>query len=140
VSFEPLPTDADANPPPSPEDRAHRINILRTAEKMWSARSSASSDARHAAKVLRAILVRVDTPKCSSKGSSLAASESTLEIATPNNSTPFPLQPPTADLMMAQPYVGDDHINFDDLLPIDSFFSTTEGLDWVRTCQARELL
>merc|ERR1711981_633332 len=46
----------------NPHDRQYRIQLLQRAHSIWNERGAKSKDARHAAKVLRAILIRVETP------------------------------------------------------------------------------
>ncbi|KAH6985883.1 hypothetical protein BKA56DRAFT_670115 [Ilyonectria sp. MPI-CAGE-AT-0026] len=103
-------------------DRQHRVRILQRAHAIWTERGAKSQDARHASKVLAAILNKVETPPAAdtslSNGSTLVAGD------TPSMSDAY--APP--DLSPMQ--ITDYPVNFDELLPLESFFGATEGLDW----------
>ncbi|KAF7542720.1 hypothetical protein G7Z17_g11342 [Cylindrodendrum hubeiense] len=103
-------------------DRQHRVRILQRAHAIWTERGAKSQDARHASKVLAAILNKVETPPAAhtsfSDGSTLVAGD------TPSTSDAY--APP--DLSPMQ--ITDYPVNFDELLPLESFFGATEGLDW----------
>ncbi|KAF7545902.1 hypothetical protein G7046_g9455 [Stylonectria norvegica] len=115
------------------EDRAHRIKVLQRAHVIWTERSVASVDAMHASKVLRAILHKVESPAAAtsvgsttlvpdtpstggesfSSGASLGGGEAPIPDLTPMSLAEFPA--PAA---------------FDEMPPLDSFFGSTECLDW----------
>ncbi|KAH7148727.1 hypothetical protein EDB81DRAFT_472782 [Dactylonectria macrodidyma] len=105
-------------------DRQHRVHILQRAHAIWTERGAKSQDARHASKVLAAILNKVETPPTAdtafSDGSTLVAGD------TPGLGIGDPHAPP--DLSPMQ--ITDYPVNFDELLPLESFFGATEGLDW----------
>ncbi|CAM1500877.1 Fc.00g100390.m01.CDS01 [Cosmosporella sp. VM-42] len=106
----------------SPEDRAHRIQVLQSAHSIWTERGAHSQDALHASKVLRAILNKVETPTGASSASS------TLVPETPSTGETFgsgQLEPPDMTPMQ----LTDFPVNFDEMPPVDSFFGGHE-LDW----------
>ncbi|KAH6899955.1 hypothetical protein B0T10DRAFT_554505 [Thelonectria olida] len=107
----------------SPHDRRKHTHILQQAHAIWLERSVKSKDARHACKVLSAILNRVETPQ----GHETSLSEGSTLVA--GDSPHVGLDSyPILDLSPMQ--ITDYPVNFDELLPIETFFGTTEGLDW----------
>ncbi|KAK7413510.1 hypothetical protein QQX98_007587 [Neonectria punicea] len=103
-------------------DRQHRVRLLQRAYAIWTERGAKSKDARHASKVLAAILNKVETPAAAdtnfSDGSTLVASD------TPSTGDAY--APPDLSPMQLTDYP----VNFDELPPLDSFFSNPERLDW----------
>ncbi|KPM36672.1 hypothetical protein AK830_g9907 [Neonectria ditissima] len=103
-------------------DRQHRVRMLQRAYAIWTERAAKSKDARHASKVLAAILNKVETPAAAdtslSDGSTLVAGD------TPGSGDAY--APPDLSPMQLTDYP----VNFDELPPLDSFFGNREGLDW----------
>lgn len=119
----------------NPTERQHRIIMLHKSQEIWTRAGAEFEDARHAAKLLRAVLAKVDTPSTASEaetpyppsapmsriiqatGQSLRISDDTSMAHDPTFTTPFP--------------EGDYPINFDQLPDLDDLFSSTEALNWV---------
>lgn len=111
------------SPSPSPDERLHRIKLLRSAYQICMQQIGVSSNARHACRILRAILDKVRTPECQGM---LPPDPAWLAPVSESRS---PSGPP--DAAVADDYTSDVSMNFDELLPLDGFFDETEGLDWV---------
>ncbi|KAK4127411.1 hypothetical protein N657DRAFT_566061 [Parathielavia appendiculata] len=84
-----------------PQDRAHRINLLRTSQQMWAARSTTSSDASRANRVLKTMLKKVESPY-SSQSDSQTLSASAAETITSEK----PPQPPEENAQHPANIVG----------------------------------
>ncbi|KAL2687305.1 hypothetical protein Neosp_004862 [[Neocosmospora] mangrovei] len=105
-----------------PHDRQHRIQLLQRAHLIWNERGTKSKDARHAAKVLRAILIRVETPTISEPG--------TLETVSTEyaymDGVPSEAMPDLAGISIAE-----YPIDYQEFLPMENFFGSAEGFDWI---------
>ena len=115
---------------PRPQDRDSRIAVLQTAHKLWEARSSTSEDAKHATRVLKAILNRVESPSASSNGETLVGSPHHQEAPATHTPTGQPTWHHEASASFfdhPEEFTGDAHWQ----LPLESFYTNTEVLDWV---------
>ncbi|KAF5002310.1 hypothetical protein FDECE_10666 [Fusarium decemcellulare] len=110
----------------SPQDRQHRIQLLQRAYAIWNERGAKSKDSRHAAKVLGAILNRVDTPTTSSSETVTLADE----MPTTDYVYGAPVALDTIPDLAAMP-MPDYSVSYPELLPLDNFLGPTEGFDWL---------
>ncbi|KAG5666004.1 hypothetical protein KAF25_010129 [Fusarium avenaceum] len=107
----------------TPQDRIRRFQILERVYKNWEVRGNHSRDARHGAKVIRAVLNRIEIPvNTASKiaGPSMATTSYLCNEPTTENGIPD----------MAMPdfnYYGE----YEEFLPLNSFFGPVDGLDWI---------
>lgn len=123
----------------SPQQRFEQIQILQKSLQIWCARSTESSDAMHASKVLRAVLSRVDnrtTAHSTGETSTLSTSRTPSNGGGGGSSTsdqgPFPsfVYPKPGNGNEGVPDQGYD-VNFDELPDLDSLFPSAEALNWV---------
>ncbi|KAF5673267.1 hypothetical protein FHETE_3391 [Fusarium heterosporum] len=107
----------------TPENRIRRAQILERAYKNWELRGSHSKDARHGAKVIRTILDRINMSANSISGigppKMLTPACSYSERTVENGILDFGM----SDL----DYPGE----YEEFLPLNSFFGPADGLDWV---------
>ncbi|KAI8725155.1 Zn(2)-C6 fungal-type domain-containing protein [Fusarium sp. LHS14.1] len=106
----------------SPHDRQHRIQLLQRAHSIWNERGTKSKDARHAAKVLRAILIRVETPTISEPGTLETVSTEYAYI----DGGASGAMPDLAGISIAE-----YPIDYQEFLPMENFFGSAEGFDWI---------
>ncbi|KJZ79638.1 hypothetical protein HIM_01107 [Hirsutella minnesotensis 3608] len=100
----------------SPDDRASLVQMLRAIHAIWSARSAASADARHASRVLSAILGRVD-------GAPSPSSRSDLPTLAPHS--PASSQNPGAHASSRY------DVELGETPFLDGLLDGPEGVDWV---------
>ncbi|KAM4065415.1 fungal specific transcription factor [Hirsutella rhossiliensis] len=105
------------------EDRASRIRLLRTIHDLWYARRAASLDARHASRVLRAILARVDPAP---------AIPSSPSAAPPPQPQP---QPPSRPGPVDDAGGGDCAVGLGEMPSLESFLGGSVGVDWLSVDQ-----
>ncbi|KAM0429395.1 hypothetical protein ACHAPT_006613 [Fusarium lateritium] len=113
----------------SPHDRQHRIQLLQQAHTIWNERGAKSKDARHAARVLRAILDRVETSATttSSEPGTLVTDETTSTGYTYIDGGTSEAVPDLSGAPIP--------IDYQEFLPMDNFFGSGEGFDWPPTSQ-----
>ncbi|KAI8672600.1 Zn(2)-C6 fungal-type domain-containing protein [Fusarium sp. Ph1] len=109
----------------SPHDRQHRIQLLQRAHAIWNERGAKSKDARHAAKVLRAILLRVETPAATTISEPGTLDTTSTEYAYIDGGTSGAM-PDLSGISIAE-----YSIDYQELLPMENFFGSTEGFDWI---------
>lgn len=147
---QPVRDDERAMPP---AQRRHLVGMLETAHAVWHSRVAFSHDARHACRVLRAILNTVDANKAKanpkpskpSKPSNTTTPSTTGSTTSdPSNSNPSSsssvsvpdANPVTLDVPGLDAYPLDydldvSALNFDEMPSMDSLFAD-DTLDWVR--------
>ncbi|KAL7937063.1 hypothetical protein V8C35DRAFT_294628 [Trichoderma chlorosporum] len=119
-------------------ERLKRINTLRTAYAIWSARSTTSADALHASRVLRAILSRIDSPGTTA----FASSGPTMSTPASSLLQSYESAPMISDDAMQQiiPLGGNDMYATDDTLfengvefampSFEDMFVNVDMFDW----------
>ncbi|UPL01339.1 hypothetical protein LCI18_012273 [Fusarium solani-melongenae] len=110
-----------------PHDRQHRIQLLQRAHAIWNERGAKSKDARHAAKVLRAILVRVKTLATTTISEPRTLVTASTEYANIGGGTSGAI-PDLSGIAIAE-----YSIDYQEFLPMENFFGSAEGFDWVLT-------
>ena len=113
----------------SPEDKENRIRSLRKAQAIWAARTKESPEARHASRILRGILAKVDPPR-DSNGSPdpvTSASESFVNFAITNGPAAVGFDGGHAAQMPAP-----EDAAAVQQMPLIDLFGTSESVDWVR--------
>ncbi|KAM5352378.1 hypothetical protein ACJ41O_005101 [Fusarium nematophilum] len=109
--------------------RQHHIQVLQRAHSIWSARAAKSKDAERASKVLRAILDRVETPAATT------VSDTARLMADEAPSTGYTYGDPSSADAVSYSYSSSVQapeyaLSYDQLMPLDSWFGSAEGLDW----------
>ncbi|RSM10475.1 hypothetical protein CEP52_003612 [Fusarium oligoseptatum] len=107
----------------SPQDRQHRIQLLQRAHAIWNERGTKSKDARHAARVLGAILLRVETPAAISEPGTLDTTSTEYAYMDGCSSGAMP------DLSGIS--LAEYSIDYQEFLPMGNLFSSAEGFDWI---------
>jgi hypothetical protein len=116
---------------PSQEGREMRINLLRDAYQSYVERSFESQDAAFATKVLRAILKRVGSPSSASSGNqSLPLGHTPVHMMLSQQRNGEHAAKGST-VLMQDPLDGVQHLNFDELPPLDGIFNNSEPFDWV---------
>ncbi|PNY23850.1 transcriptional regulatory protein [Tolypocladium capitatum] len=126
-------------PPSSLDNRATSARLLHTIYDILSVRSASSLDAAHASRILRAILIKVETPPSNTPSPSSAAaavvphdkgSRASSTAALPSRDrVPLAQGLPEGGgfaLDAADAYP----VNFDEVLPPESFFAGGDSVDW----------
>ncbi|KAM0295509.1 hypothetical protein ACHAO9_000590 [Fusarium lateritium] len=107
----------------TPQDHIHRVQILERAYKYWEVRGNHSKDARHGAKVIRAVLNRIEMPV-----------NTTSKIEGPvMATTSYLCSEPTTESGIPDMIIPDLHYygEYEEFLPLNSFFGPVDGIDWV---------
>ncbi|KAJ4316630.1 hypothetical protein N0V84_007750 [Fusarium piperis] len=107
-----------------PQDRQHRIQLLQRAHSIWNERGAQSKDARHAAKVLRAILNRVETRAAISEPGTLDTAST--EYAYIDGGTTSEAMPDLSGISITR-----CPIDYREFLPMENFVDSAEGFDWI---------
>ncbi|KAK5987150.1 Fusarisetin A cluster transcription factor fsa6-like protein [Cladobotryum mycophilum] len=135
------------------EDRARRISMLQTAYNIWLSRSTRSTDATHASKVLRAILNKVETPAAAAVAAPSSNPPPSWMSETPSTSTyshdhgggggggggggeQMPSVLDMSEVNQVPPFNSssspstDYPVNFDEVPSLDEFFNNSDMVDW----------
>ncbi|KAF9767364.1 hypothetical protein IL306_000063 [Fusarium sp. DS 682] len=105
-----------------PQDREQRTQILEHICKTWETSASHSKDARHGAKVIRAILNHITTPTIISGVKTTDMVNPAYHYSKSTSSNEIP------SFTMAD---FDYPSNCEEFFPLNSFFGPNDGFDWV---------
>ncbi|KAJ4157214.1 hypothetical protein NW754_008857 [Fusarium falciforme] len=108
-----------------PYDRQHRIQLLQRAHAIWNERGAKSKDARHAAKVLHAILIRVEAPAATTISEPGTLETASTEYAYIDGGTSGAM-PDLSGISIAE-----YSIDYQEFLPMENYFGSAEGFDWI---------
>ncbi|KAF4977059.1 hypothetical protein FZEAL_6376 [Fusarium zealandicum] len=111
----------------SPHERHHSIQMLQRAHSVWKERGAKSKDARHGARVLRAILGRVNSSAPSTVSDTTTYTSDGVSSVEYTYSEPCTTE---AVLDFSDMQLTEFPIGYNELLPIDNFFASAEGFDW----------
>ncbi|KAJ9422066.1 hypothetical protein QL093DRAFT_2037309 [Fusarium oxysporum] len=106
----------------TPQNRRQRTQILENTCKTWETRASHSKDARHGARVIRAILSRTTTPSTTSEAKIMGMMNTAYSYSESTSSSDI------QDFTMAD---FNYPSNCEEFFPLNSFFGPNDGFEWV---------
>ncbi|WKT44582.1 hypothetical protein QSH57_009435 [Fusarium oxysporum f. sp. vasinfectum] len=105
----------------TPQNRRQRTQILENTCKTWETRASHSKDARHGARVIRAILSRTTTPSTTSEAKIMGMMNTAYSYSESTSSSDI------QDFTMAD---FNYPSNCEEFFPLNSFFGPNDGFEW----------